>query len=105
MCTLLWKVRPVAQWGLDEHPAVSTLCQALIKTCGNFAGTVDPVKLSLLSLNYTTMLRLIICILISSDLLEFPFNYSYRIRKCYVIITYKGQKNLKMFTCPADKYT
>ena len=49
---LLWKERPVAhgQSGGDEYPAVSTQCQALIKTCGNFVDTFVPVKLSLLSL-------------------------------------------------------
>ena len=36
---LLWKERPVAQLGWDERPAVSTQCQVLKKTCGNFAGT------------------------------------------------------------------
>ena len=46
----LWKEKLVAQSGGDEHPAVSTQCQALIKTCGNFAYTFVPVKLSLLSL-------------------------------------------------------
>ena len=36
---LLWKERLVDQSGVDEHPAVSTQCQPLKKTSGNFAGS------------------------------------------------------------------
>ena len=43
---LLWKGSPVAQSDLDDNPAVCNQWQVLIKTCGNFAGTFVPVKLS-----------------------------------------------------------
>ena len=53
---LQWKERTVAQSGWDVHPTVSHQCQELKKTSGDFAGTLDPVKLSLLSLLYRHVL-------------------------------------------------